>query len=214
MVKTALVVLAALTAVAAAHPPPPDDYGPPPPPGDGDDDDDDDDGSPAFNMFGFTMAIGALPIRGTDTLAMSIGLAVEHPVFTKTRVLGEYDWMWLTRRDTRSADPDAMVPRPEDHGSGHRASLGLRRELVGKGGRRTRVFVDGELGASVALVNNNMTGVELVPAVFTGLRFGYDLYSRRDDSPSGTFETGLLLRAIALREGIGLTFGVGMYWGN
>jgi hypothetical protein len=219
MVKTAVtaLVLATLSTAAHARPVLDDDYEEPPPPEDYDDGDDDDD-SPAFNMFGFTMGIGSLPVQGASTLAMSIGLSVEHPVFKKTRVLGEYDWMWLMRRDTRAnerlASADSMVPRPEEHATGHRAGLGLRRELIGKGNYRSRLFLDGELGGSIALVNNNMTGVAVVPALFTGVRVGYDLYSGRDDSPSRTFETAILLRAIALREGLGMMFGLGMVWGN
>ena len=123
------------------------------------------------------------------------------------------------RRETRGteyrpASSDVMLPRPEDYASGHRAALGLRRELIGKGGSKVRLFLDGELGASVALVNDNMTGVAVVPAIFTGLRVGYDMYSRNDDSPSRTFETAIMLRAIALREGLGMMFGIGMFWGN
>ena len=179
---------------------------------------DEDEASPAFNMFGFDISVGGLPINGSDTFVFALGLAVEHPVFSKTRVLGEYSWLWLQRRDTRAlqqaAPADAMIPRPDDHGTGHRAALGLRRELVGKGGGSMRGFVDTELGTSVALVNDNMTGVTVVPGVFTGLRVGYDLYSRRDSSQSATFEGALLVRATALREGFGLSVGIGMFWGN
>ncbi len=206
----ALVITVALPSLAVAHPPPEGDYDEPAPTAEPDD-------SPAFNMFGFAMGVGGLPIRGADNLAFSIGLSVEHPVFKKTRVFGEYDWLWLQRRDPRAGEmmnSEQMVPRPDEHGSGHRTSLGLRRELIGKSGGSTHAFIDGELGASIALVNDNMTGVEVLPAGFAGIRLGYDLYARRDDSPSATFETGLLLRIIALRDGVGMSFGVGMYWGN
>lgn len=178
----------------------------------------DEDDSPAFNMFGFDISMGGLPVNGSDTFVFALGLTVEHPVFRKTRVLGEYSWMWLQRRDTRAltqaAPGDGMIVRPDDHGTGHRAALGLRRELVGRGGGSTRAFLDGELGATVALINDNMNGVTVLPGVFTGLRVGYDLYSRRDSSPSSTFEGAILLRAIALREGFGLSVGIGMFWGN
>lgn len=213
MVKTALVVvgaLVALTQLASAQPP----------------DDDccyeepeiDEDESPSFNMFGFTFAVGGLPIDGTNTRAMSIGLSVEHPVFKKTRVVGEYDFLWLVNRDMtsamRAAYSDTMVPRPDAHGTGHRTSLGLRRELFGSGRRRARAFLDGELGGMLALVDQTATGAQLVPGGFAGVRVGYDLYSRSDDSPSRTFEVGLSLRMIVVPEGAGLTFGLGMFWGN
>ena len=159
----------------------------------------------AFNMFGFRMSAGALPIDGGDTLTISLGLGVEHPVFKKTRVFGEYEWMWLRERDPTM---------PERHGNGHRASVGLRRELVGVGKRQLRLYVDAELGGGLALTNDEMAGFALVPAGFVGLRTGYDLYSRADDSPSRTFELELLLRAIAIRDGAGMLIGVGMLWGN
>jgi hypothetical protein len=108
-----------------------------------------------------------------------------------------------------------MSPRPEEHGSGHRTFIGLRRELESKRvSRGFSLFLDTEVGGGVALVNDNMTGVEFLPTAFLGLRGGYDFYSRNEDSPSRTFEAEFLLRAIAIQDGIGLLFGVGMFWGN
>ena len=168
---------------------------------------------PTFNMFGFRMTGGALPIDGDRVMALSIGLGVEHPVFKKTRMFGEYEWLWLTHVDERAMD--SVVNRPERHGTGHRASFGLRRELVGKQlGRKVRLFLDGELGAAVALVNDNMSGVAFMPAGLGGLRFGYDVYSGSDSSPSRTFELEFLFRAIVLDSGAGGLMGFGMLWGN
>jgi hypothetical protein len=214
MVKTSLLALLVLSAVAQAHPPPPpDEEDRQPPPDTTDSNESMDDDSPAFNMLGVRFAIGALPIRHADTLTMSLGLGVEHPVFKKTRVFGEYEWMWLTARpDTR--DMMSITPRPERHGSGHRAMLGLRRELVGKGRHSVRAFIDGELGAGLALTNDNVRGVEMLPTALIGLRAGYDMYSRTDDSPSRTFEAEILVRAIAVPDGIGMLGGFGMAWGN
>jgi hypothetical protein len=206
LISVACVGLATLaSAVAHAQPPDPDDYVE-------DTEQVEDDDSPAFNMFGFAMGIGAMPHDGARTLAVSLGVSVEHPVFRKTRVALEYDWLWLTRQDERAQM--SATPRPERHASGHRAAVALRRELIAKGAGKARMFVDGELGANVALANDNMAGVEVIPGVFTGLRAGYDLYTQRDASPSRTFETAFLLRAFGVRDGIGLTFGFGMYWGN
>jgi hypothetical protein len=170
---------------------------------------------PAFNMFGFRFSAGALPIEASHTTTLSVGLGVEHPVFKKTRVFGEYEWLWLTRVDVSERAMTSPIMRPEHHGTGHRASIGVRRELIGKRlGRSVRVFVDGELGAGVALVNDNMTGVAFLPSGLGGLRFGYDIYSRSDSSPSRTFEAEFLLRAIAIQGGVGGMAGLGMFWGN
>jgi hypothetical protein len=211
MVKTALVVVVALIALPQlAFAQPPDDdccYEQPEPEED----------SPAFNMFGFTFAAGGFPVDGTNTLAMSIGLSVEHPVFRRTRIVGEYDFLWLLDRDatTQMRAGTTMVPRPDAHGTGHRTSIALRRELVGTGRGSARAFVDGELGGMLALVNQTSNGAQLVPGGFVGVRVGYDLYSRRDESPSRTFEVAMLLRMMVLPEGkAGMALGLGMFWGN
>lgn len=200
------VVVAALvvTSIAHASPPPPDDY---------EEYETETEPNPAFNMFGFRFSVGALPLDGQRATVLSVGLGVEHPVFKKTRVFGEYEWLWLSWIDERGMDSVAV--RPERHGTGHRASLGLRRELIAKNiGRSVRMFVDGEIGGGVALVNDNMHGVDFVPSGLAGLRFGYDMYSSVDDSPSRTFEIELLLRAVAIDHGIGGMMGLGMLWGN
>lgn len=201
MVKLVALVLVALAAAAEASPPEPDDYVPEP------------EDEPAFNMLGFRLSFGALPLHGARTRSLSAGLGVEHPVFTKTRVFGEYEWLWLTTVDERMTG--GAVVRPERHASGHRISLGLRRELLGKNlGGSVRAFVDGELGGALALANDNLTGVELIPAGFVGARLGYDMYSRSDDSPSRTFEAELLVRAIVVEGGVGALTGIGLAWGN
>lgn len=196
MVKLTLVavVLAATTAVAQAQ-----ESG-------GDD-------SPAFNMLDMRFGIGGLPIAGERETTVSLGLGVEHPVFTKTRVFGEYEWMWLFQGPSTRTDM-LNPPPPERHGTGQRAVLGLRRELLGKGGHSIRAFLDGELGGGLALTNDNMNGFAALPTGFAGLRAGYDVYSRVDNSPSRTFEFELLYRFIAVPDGFGMMFGIGMAWGN
>jgi hypothetical protein len=195
MVKTIAIALVSLTAVAAAE----DDYY--------------EDDEPAFNMLGFRLGAGSLPVEGLRTTMFSVGLGVEHPVWNKTRVFGEYEWIWLSRIDERAMH--TMSLRPERHASGHRVTAGLRREIIAKNmSRSLRLFLDGEIGGGVALVNDNLSGVALVPAGIVGLRVGYDVYSRSDDSPSRTFESELLVRGIAIEHGIGVLVGIGMLWGN
>lgn len=199
--KLVALALVAFTAVAVASPPDEDAYI------------EETVDNPAFNMFGFRMSLGALPIDGVRTRTLSVGLGVEHPVFTKTRVFGEYEWLWLATEHARAMDSVGI--RTERHATGHRASLGLRRELVGMSfGRSVRMFLDGELGGGLALADDNLAGLEVIPAGFVGARFGYDMYSRSDESPSRTFELELLVRAIAISDGVGVLTGVGMMWGN
>lgn len=170
--------------------------------------DDGDDDDVGFNMLGARVGFGSMPIYGASTLAVSLGLGVEHPVFPRTRVFGEYDWVWL------STAPGPMDSAPEHHGSGHRAVAGLRRELIGKGGQSMRAFVDGEVGGGLMIANDSMMGVALVPTGFVGIRLGYDIYSRHDDSPSRTFEIEILTRVLMVPDGVGFLTGFGMAWGN
>lgn len=85
-------------------------------------------------------------------------------------------------------------------------------DVIFGAGRSARMFVDGELGVTTALLNDNTLGVSIMPCMFAGVRVGYDIYSNRDSSPSRTFEHAFLIRATAVREGAGIMFGVGMYW--
>src|SRR5262249_56729418 len=62
-----------------------------------------DDDDNAFNMFGFRMSMGALPIDHSNTQILGIGLGVEHPVFHKTRVFADYEWLWLQHRGPLAA---------------------------------------------------------------------------------------------------------------
>jgi hypothetical protein len=214
MVKHVALALVALTGIAQARPAPCEDCDePPPPPPDIEESDDDDE--PAFNMLGFRFSVGALPLADAPMTSLSLGIGIEHPVFMRTRVFAEYEWLWLARRDVGAMTTPGIPARPEEHATGHRALLGLRRELAAKrGGRSLRMFLDGELGGGLALVNDNVTGVQMLPTGFLGIHAGYDIYTRNEDSPSRTFEAELLLRAIAVRDGIGMLVGFGFAWGN
>jgi hypothetical protein len=171
-----------------------------------------DDDDPGFNMLETRFAFGSMPIAdGASSLTVSLGLGVEHPVFKRTRVFGEYEWLWLS---SPPRDPALMTSEPEHDGSGHRAVLGLRRELVGKGSYAMHMFVDGEVGGGLGIVNDSMFGLRVLPTGFAGVRFGWDLYSHKDDSPSRTFEMNILVRVLAVSDGVGVLTGIGMAWGS
>jgi hypothetical protein len=163
-------------------------------------------------MLETRFAFGSMPIDdGASSLTVSLGLGVEHPVFKRTRVFGEYEWLWLA---STPVDPALMASEPEHNGSGHRAVLGLRRELAGKGSYATHVFVDGEVGGGLGIVNDSMFGMRMLPTGFVGMRVGWDIYSHKDDSPSRTFEMNLLVRVLAVSDGVGVMTGIGMAWGS
>lgn len=169
----------------------------------------DDDNDAGFNMLGTRVGFGTLPMSdGASSLAVSLGLGVEHPVFKRTRVFGEYEWLWLTSR------PAPMDSEPAHNGSGHRAVLGLRRELFGKGSHVMHAFVDGEVGGGLGIANDSMLGLEVLPTGFVGMRAGWDLYSRNEESPSRTFEFELMFRVLVVPDGAGVMTGIGMAWGS
>jgi hypothetical protein len=171
-----------------------------------------DDDDPGFNMLETRFAFGTMPIHdGASSLTVSLGLGVEHPVFKRTRVFGEYEWLWLA---STPVDPALMASEPEHNGSGHRAVLGLRRELVGKGSHAMHLFVDGEVGGGLGIVDDSMFGMRMLPTGFVGMRAGWDIYSHKDDSPSRTFEMNLLVRVLAVSDGVGVMTGIGMAWGS
>ena len=163
--------------------------------------------SSAISRFGYRLGAGSLPLDGRSMFVFSVGVGVEHPLAGRTRVLAEYEWLWLERRDP------AGRMSPPDYGDGHRLHLGLRHVLADKQLRTIRLWIDGELGGGVALVTDNLSGVRTVPDGFAGLRFGYDLRVTTR-SPSHVFAAELLVRAIAIDRGVGVMGGVGMSWGD
>lgn len=179
MVKT-LAVLLALTAAAHA-------------------DDGLDDGPPL--LFGFRLAAGKLPVANEALTTTSIGLDVDHPVASRWRAFGEYEWMWLDR-DTMSSQ----------HGTGHRLLAGLRHSVVEKREHHFRTYLDLEGGGGMAVLDDTALGVRVLPTGFGGLRGGYDFYA--SDSPSRVLEMEVLVRAVIVGDGTGVMAGFGMQWGD
>ena len=184
MVKPLLVLLA-LCAVARAD----DDGG----------DDPVDNGPPL--LLGFRLAAGKLPVAQQDLTTLSLGLDVDHPISKSWRIFGEYEWLWLDR--------DQMSTQ---HGNGHRLLAGLRHTLAQKREGHFRAYLDVEAGGGLAVLDDSVIGVRIVPAGFGGLRGGYDFM--HTDSPSRVFEIELLVRAIMVDDGTGVLAGFGMQWGN
>ncbi|MBX3156707.1 MAG: outer membrane beta-barrel protein [Deltaproteobacteria bacterium] len=158
--------------------------------------------------LGFRIGFGALPIDGHRVGTIGLGLGVEHQLTKTWRILGEYEWLWLS-------DEDATAMRDPNDSSGHRLHAGLRRTLAATTVRKVlRFYVDGELGGGIAAMSLPRTvGKEaaVLPHGFAGIRFGYG-FLQKDNKGSRTWEPEFLLRAIGIPDGIGLSFGVGMAW--
>lgn len=153
-------------------------------------------------VFGFRFGAGVIPIDHQETTTVSIGLSAEHIVAPRWRLLGEYEWVWLSR----------AKEMPEERGDGQRAHVGVRRRLGEKRVDEWGFYIDADFGAGFMLANDNMTGVHALPDAFMGLRAGYEEHARRESSPSKLFLAELSVRGLALPEGAGLLVGVGMAW--
>ncbi len=156
------------------------------------------------NLFGFRIGLGMLPLDHESVTTASIGLGVEHPVWRSWRVFGDYEWLWLMRSHT-----DTM---PGLHGDGQRVMVGVRHALAEKQlMREVALYVDGELGGGFALVADNFAGVRALPSALAGVRVGWKLAGHRT-SESKELDAELLVRAVAIPGGVGMTGGVGFLW--
>jgi hypothetical protein len=205
MVKALLIVLAA-TSVAHAHPvlvdrdPPPPTIivAPPPPP------------PPAEKLhtrLGWRIGVGQLPIGRLDVIAVGlVQLTGDIEIADRTRTFAEYEFLMLS--------PNRTMSGPQD-GIGHRGSLGLMRELLGK---RTsngvaHFNVSAEIGGGAALLSGAIAE-RVIPHGLAGLRFGFSLHVDHDHKREPSFGFELLLRATVVPEGAGFGFGIGFVWGE
>lgn len=198
----ALLVLIAATSVASAHPILVDP-GPPPritvarPPAE-----------KLHTRLGWRAGMGKLPIDDREITAVGlVQLTADIVIAARTRTFAEYEFLLLSRDEPQMDAPSS--------GIGHRGSLGLLRELLG---RRTRDRVarfdmSAEIGGGATLVSGALAE-RVIPHGLAGLRFGFSLHLDRDKKPEPSFGFELLLRATVVPDGVGFGFGVGMVWGE
>lgn len=171
-----------------------------------------DDQNEAHNKLGFRIGFGRLDVEDRETHTFSLGLNLEHPVWSPLRVFGEYELLWL-------GDEQSSHPSTEGFaGSGHRVHIGLRTELMGKTFfvDKIRLYLDGELGGGLGVASNDVMGVQVLPHAFVGARAGYTfLFGKDRPRSSRTFEAELLARAFRMPGGdSAVLFGIGMAWGD
>ena len=165
----------------------------------------------AHNKLGFRIGFGTLDVQDRETSTFSLGLSIEHPIWTSIRAFGEYELMWL-------GDSQSMSPSTEGfQGSGHRMHAGLRAELMSTSiDGMVRFYLDGEVGAGIGVATGDEIGVQVLPHAFIGARAGYDfLWGKNKAHSSSTFEAELLARAFRMPDGgSAALFGIGMVWGD
>ncbi len=205
-------MLIATTSVASAHPisydhvilvdsnPPPNlIVAPPPPP------------PPAEKLhtrLGWRVGMGKLPFGQLEVSTIELlQLTGDIQLTDRTRTFAEYELMLLT--------PDGPPMMKSVGGIGHRGSVGLVREILG---RRTRdgaaaFDLSGELGGGATLVSGTI-GDRVLPHGLAGLRCGFSLHPEHDTKREPSFGFELLVRATFVPDGVGFGFGLGMYWGE
>jgi hypothetical protein len=155
---------------------------------------------PKWRRLGTRIGFGRMPIRDTRATTMQIGVALDHPLAGRWRVLAEYEYVWL------GVDP--MIGVASMEGSGSRVHAGIRRTLAAKRIGRAELLVDGELGAG-ALAAEDALGVVTTLHAFVGARFVLALVNERS-----RWEYEVLARAIVQDGGAGGVFGIGLVWGE
>jgi len=164
----------------------------------------------SHNKLGFRIGFGKLHVADRRMSTVSLGLHLEHPVFETVRVFAEYEWMWF-------GDKAPMSPASEGlPGSGHRTHVGLRTELMGTTIMDAiHLYLDAEVGGGLAVLSDDISGVQVLPHAFAGLRAGYDfVWGKKHARSSRVWEAELLARAIRVPGGTGALFGIGMLWGD
>jgi hypothetical protein len=188
----ALALLLVLARAAHAEPLEANDVDPPPP--------------VPQTKLGFRIGFGRTPLADQPLASAQVAIGVEHAVFGKLRVLGEYEWLWL------SDVPDDPGMSSTFVGSGHRAHVGLRRAFAGMRRSIIRFYADVEAGGGLGIYDAP-NGSAVMPHGFIGLRGGYQVTKRRAES-SRVLETELHVRAIVVEHGVGVGGGLGFYWGD
>jgi hypothetical protein len=162
---------------------------------------------PTPSKLGFRIGLGPIPLHEHRLMVVGLGLAVEHHLAGKWRILGEYEYVWLSDMDSERGDDLAH--------NGHRFHTGLRRVLADATLKQVlRFYVDGELGGGLmtaSVPSSLRMDAAVLPHAFAGIRFGYN-FIQKDNKASRSWDAEFLLRAIAVPDGVGLAFGIGMAW--
>ena len=165
---------------------------------------------PSHDKLGFRITFGRLHLTERDVKTVGLALHVEHPVFRNVRLFAEYEYLWLDEEEPTTPVTAGYT------GTGHRALGGVRAEMIGATIRdAVHFYVDAELGGGIGVISDEISGAQLVPQVFAGVRAGYDyLWGHKTAHSSRVWEAEVIARAFRFDGGTGAMFGIGMGWGD
>lgn len=167
---------------------------------------------PRRTWLGVRTGVGSLPLRSVDSLAVGLlQLTGDVELTAGMRAFGEYEFLIVSdqRSDSRMQSRD---------GVGHRGNLGLAHEIVAGNVRNAHLYITAEAGAGSTRITGTIGGaaggVTMLHG-FAGVRFGIEI--RPEDAttkPERSIGFELLVRGIAVPDGAGLVFGLGLVWGG
>lgn len=152
----------------------------------------------------YRFGLSKLPLSGESVDGLSlIGLDADIRVVGGLHAFAGYEFLHLFTEPRGTTESVS--------GDGHRLDVGLAHELAGFDKGDGRLYIGAELGGGVGWYSLD-PGAPL-PHAFAGIRLGFKIYSDEPGS-TGAFGAELTFRAIAVRDGIGLGFTLGMNWGD
>jgi len=153
----------------------------------------------------FGMMNGALD--GHERTFLVIGAQWNFEVVRRVHAIAEYNWLIVMGNE-----PD---PMQTVRGRGHGLRAGGRLTVVDTTIRDDgMLYADLEATGGGAFVSDNIVGPQWIPNVLVGARLGYELWSHEPKSQSSMFGANLLFGALISPGDIGVSFQIGMEWGQ
>ncbi|CAN5917395.1 hypothetical protein BH11MYX3_BH11MYX3_47690 [soil metagenome] len=165
---------------------------------------------PLHTRLGLRTGAGWFELRHRDVTAVGLlQLTGDLEVDARTRMFGEYEFLILSE-----APPEHSAPAMDSvAGLGHRFNTGISHEVLGKTVRGARFNATAEVGGGLAFLTGAI-GATTVLHGFVGLRFGFEVRIDRGEKRLPSFAFELLFRGMAVGDGPGFLFGLGMQWGS
>lgn len=160
-----------------------------------------------WSRLGSRIGTSVFSIGGTPMLASEVSLTIDRSLFGEWRVVGEYEFLFFGRRDFDAYEDLGVAALPY---TGHRVHAGVRRQFAQQSWLDGRVRVVAELDAGIgAMCGQGERRAIGAPHVYAGLRAAFAV-----DSGDQLWEYEVIVRGLALPDGVGALLGIGLVWGE
>ncbi len=158
-----------------------------------------------WSRLGTRIGYGAVPVGDTLLMTGGIGVMLDQPLVGRWRWTGEYEYLWMG--DGSGFQDEGVAALPD---SGHRVQIGVRRRLAEHIWRGVLgVYLDGDAGVGAMLVDHQPRGSIAQPDAFLGVHAGFTVSNREQ-----IWEYDIVVRGLAVPDGAGVLFGIGLVWGQ